>query len=124
VLNQTIKEIDGVSYANVPYGFKSEPMTPGYLYSVGGIMEPVELLLTPALRLTDVFVKPDPATGEIRVSATVINGSNETRSGFVSLKVTAKGKKDPVAQSQVQNQYKPGATQIESSVTIANPQLW
>jgi hypothetical protein len=87
-------------------------------------MEPVELLLTPALRLTDVFVKPDPATGEIRVSATVINGSDKTKPGSFSLKINTKDGKIPVAQSLVNNQYKPGATKIESSATVANPHLW
>jgi len=124
VLNPTIKEIDGVSYANIPYGFKSEPLTPGFLYSVGGIMEPVELLLTSALRLTDVFVMPDPATGEIRVSATVINGSDETRFGSVSLKVTAKGGKDLIAESSVKGEYMQGATKTEALVTVINPHLW
>jgi len=124
ILNPTIKEIDGISYANIPYGFKSEPITPGYLYSVGGIMEPVELLMTPTIRLTDVCVKPDAATGEIKVSATILNASKNVISGFLSLGVTAKGSKNLITKSNVKGQYKQGSTQIETTLKVNNPHLW
>jgi hypothetical protein len=124
ILNPTIKEIDGISYANIPYGFKSEPITPGYLYSVGGIMEPVELLMTPSIRLTDVCVKPDAATGEIKVSATIQNASKSIISGSISLVVNAKGERNTITKSIVKGQYNQGSTQIETTLKVTKPHLW
>ncbi len=124
VLSPTIKEIDGISYANIPYGFKSEPITPGYLYSVGGIMEPVELLLTPPIRITDVFAKPDAATGEIKVSATIQNASNAVIPATISLEVKTNGEKSSIIKTIVKGQYKQGCTQIETTLKVINPRLW
>ena len=69
VLNPTSEGIDGFVLGQTPGRNKTYPYTPGSDYNYGGITDSVELLLVPAVRVEDLFVRPDPKTGRIRVQA-------------------------------------------------------
>ena len=73
VLNPTNEPIDGIALADHSAPLQSDPVHAGALYNDGGIVDSVELLLAPAVYLTDLHLLPDPKTGMIRVRATVRN---------------------------------------------------
>ncbi|MBQ2683860.1 MAG: hypothetical protein IJG02_08290 [Thermoguttaceae bacterium] len=73
VLNAADTPIDGISMANVSHRYNMNTIIPGYGYSTGGLVDSVELLKTPAVRLTDLQLIPNWKTGEIEARATVEN---------------------------------------------------
>ena len=76
VLNPKENErIDGLVLKEIPHRNKGIPFRYGGIGNKGGIWDSVELLLVPATRVKDVFVRPNWKTGEIRVQADLYNGS-------------------------------------------------
>jgi len=67
VLNPTYEPIDGFVLHETPHRVKEG------IKNIGGILEPVELMITPALRIEDLFVRPDPKSGNIRIQVNVRN---------------------------------------------------
>ena len=59
VLNPTYQPIDGIALKDTPSGAKQYPFTSNALYNTGGIIGDVELLVVPAVRISDLFVVPD-----------------------------------------------------------------
>ncbi|MBI2298508.1 MAG: hypothetical protein HYU66_06065, partial [Armatimonadetes bacterium] len=66
VLNPTNEPIDGYVLRETPARNKVVPYSAGSSYNHGGIVDSVELLLAPAVRVADLFLRPDPSTGTIR----------------------------------------------------------
>ena len=85
VLNPTNEPIDGIRLGQTPRSNKSYPPTPGCDYNWGGIEGNVELIVAPAVRVEDLFVRPDPKTGKIRVQANVRNAGKESAKGHLAL---------------------------------------
>ena len=80
VLNPKNEPIDGISLMESPVWARGIPCTPGLALNYGGITDSVELHIVPAVRVTDLFVKPDWKTGNVRVGASLYNARN--RDGF------------------------------------------
>ena len=59
VLNPTSQAIEGMALRLVPGRNKIDHATIGNDYNFGGIVDSVELLVTPAVRVEDLFVRPD-----------------------------------------------------------------
>lgn len=76
VLKPTDRVIDGIHLNMTPRGLKTEPHQVGLGFNHGGILDSVELLLAPAVRVTDVFAVPDVRTGEIRVETSLYNSDD------------------------------------------------
>jgi beta-galactosidase/beta-glucuronidase len=57
VLNPTHERIDGIVLAETPHRNKVSPERAGSSFNSGGIVDSVELLLVPALRVEDLFVR-------------------------------------------------------------------
>lgn len=73
VLNPTNEPIDGIVLKETPHRNKTLPHYTGGSYNYGGILESVELLLVPSIRIVDLFAQPDPQTGIIYLEATIDN---------------------------------------------------
>jgi hypothetical protein len=73
VLNPTNERIDGIVLAETPHRNKAVPYFNGRSFNTGGITETVELLLVLAVRVEDVYARPDPKTGRVVLSADVVN---------------------------------------------------
>jgi hypothetical protein len=71
VLNPGKERIDGIALTETPHRNKFDPFYSGASYDSGGIIGSVRLLLVPAVRMEDLFVRPDWKTGKIRVQATL-----------------------------------------------------
>ena len=58
---------------------------PGRGVNWGGITDSVELIVAPAVRVEDLFVRPDPKTGRIRVQANLRNAGGQAVAGRIVL---------------------------------------
>ena len=66
VLNPTNEPIDGIVLAEIPRRCKVVPFRPGALYNHGGIVDSVELLGAPAVRVEDLWFAPIRRPASIR----------------------------------------------------------
>lgn len=73
VLNPTHTPIDGIVLNQTPHRNKVMPYRSGSAWNQGGIVDSVELLAVPAVRVDDLFVRAEPKTGLVRVRAAVRN---------------------------------------------------
>jgi hypothetical protein len=70
VLNPTNEPIDGIRLSETAHTAKSpEAWAPGRGANWGGITDSVELIVAPAVRVENLFIRPDPKTGRIYVQA-------------------------------------------------------
>ena len=58
VLNPNNERIDGIVLAETCHYAKSEPFRPGLTFNPGGIVDSVELLVSPMVRVEDLAVRP------------------------------------------------------------------
>ena len=79
VLNPTHQAIDGIVLNETPHRNKVIPYGPGSAWDQGGIMDSVELLVTPPVRIADLFVRPDWKTGRHRRPGHVDNAAPDMR---------------------------------------------
>ncbi len=77
VVNPTGEAIDGLVLAEVPHANKTLPgdFKPGWAYNFGGILGDVVLHVEPEVRLLDVVVRSQLATGVVSVDVTVSAGA-------------------------------------------------
>jgi beta-galactosidase/beta-glucuronidase len=84
VLSLWNQEIDGFIRGQTPHGgYKS--------FNFGGILDSVELLVAPQVRMDDLFVRADPATGKVRIEAGICNESKEAVQGSIEVTVASAG---------------------------------
>lgn len=125
VLNPTAERIDGIVLAETPHRNKVPVgIKAGCSYNSGGITEPVEVFWVPAVRLDDVYVRPDWKTGRVKVRATVTNtGKSEARSQWHFAIAPALGN-ETVATLTLPHVVPPGTTRVEGELTVAGHRLW
>jgi hypothetical protein len=117
VLSPFNEPIEGLTRPQTPHG-----AFVGFI--LGGIVDSVELLVTPQVRMDDLFVRADPKTGTIRVEATVCNESKEPVQGSVEFKVSPATSGEPVAAVTLDRELKPGVSTVSTEMHLANPRLW
>ena len=125
VLNPTDAPIDGIRLLETPHRNKAvHNYQPGRSYNIGGIVAPVELLVVPALRITDLFVQPDPSTGQIRIAITVWNDTPTQIIGQLSTLVESASRADLLDAAKQNATFTPGETLHELRLSVAKPHLW
>ena len=87
ILNTKPEPIDGIELGDTPRRNAWAPIGPGAVYNYGGIVDSVELLVTPAVRVENLFVRPDPKSGKIRIQANLRNAGKKTVSGVTEFSV-------------------------------------
>jgi len=124
VLNPTNEPIDGIVLAQVPHRNKVIPYSAGSSYNHGGIVDSVELLVTPRLRVSDLVVRPDWRTGDLSVEITLANTSEESLDAALEITVA------PAASGETATAWNgpvpcaPGETRAEAALFVADHQLW
>jgi hypothetical protein len=124
VLNPTNEPIDGIVLNTTARSARNYPLAPCYLYNVGGIVDSIELLAVPSVRVENLYVKPDWKTGRVRVEAKLRNASGR------AAKVTARFTISPAIGGEgldaaaYQREIPPGDTRIEAEVTAPDFRLW
>jgi len=124
VLNPTNEPIDGIVLAHVPRRCKVVPFRPGALYNDGGIVDSVELLVSPAARVEDLHVRPDPKTGKIRIRTNVTSFLSEPVAGQIELAVAPARSGETLQATRLERQLSPGATLVETELQVESPRLW
>jgi hypothetical protein len=124
VLNPTHQPIDGIVLNETAHRNKALPYTPGSAWDQGGIIDSVELLVAPAVRVADLFVRPDWQTGDVRIQATIHNAGPAAASGHLELTIAPAAAGETLAVGRVAPTLPPGETVIESRLRVANPRLW
>jgi hypothetical protein len=124
VLNPPTKGIDGYLLKETPHGNKADPYATGNRYDYGGIVEPVELLLTTAVRITEVYVRPDWQSGTVRVRVGVTSYLPETSKATLTLTIAG----GPVTQPEVTLSsllsLASGDSVHEQEMHVENHRLW
>ncbi len=124
VLNPTNEPIDGIALPFIPRRCKVIPFRAGALYNDGGIVDTVELLTAPPVRLTDLWVRPDLATGTIRVRATLHNALNQPAAGHLELTVSPACSGETLETVRLEREVPPGSTAIDTTLHVDQPHLW
>ena len=124
VLNPDNRPIDGIVLNEVPHHNKVVPYSIGMAYDYGGIVGPVELLLTPCFRITDSYLRPDWKTGSVRIQTTLHNSSRDPINARLSLSVSQSGSGDPVLVQGSDLRLPSGQTVVNREIRIEQHQLW
>jgi hypothetical protein len=124
VLNPTHTPIDGIVLNQTPHRNKVLPYSSGSAWDQGGIVDSVELLAVPAVRIDDLFVRGEPRTGLVRVQVTVRNvGRAPARCGL-DLAVAPAAGGEALAAARLERDLAPGQTLLDANVRIEDPRPW
>jgi len=124
VLNPTHERIDGIVLNETPHRNKALPYGSGSAWDQGGIWDSVELLLAPAVRVEDLFVRPDWKTGVVRIQANLRNATPATIPGRVEFSIAPAAAGETIAVVRIDRDLAPGDTLVETQLTVPNPHLW
>jgi hypothetical protein len=124
VLNPTDEPIEGIALEFVPHRNKTNHYKAGHSYNHGGIMDSVELLVTPAVRADDLWVRPDPSTGAIRIEARMHNSLPESASVSIDFTVAPANRGETLDVAAVETALAPGSSTVTSSLQVDQPKLW
>ncbi|PYU66058.1 MAG: hypothetical protein DMG49_23000 [Acidobacteria bacterium] len=124
VLNPGDVPIDGYVLAETPHLDKMVKYVNGGVQDYGGILEPVELILTPAIRVTDIHVVPNWKTGAIQIHTTVHNGLNRATRAEVHYLVEGPTVRRALLRDSAEAQLAPGDTVVDHEIRIDGYQLW
>ena len=124
VLNPTNDRIDGIVLGETPRRNKTAPYTPGSDFNYGGITDSVELLAVPPVRVDDLFVRPDPKTGLIRIATNIRNATEQTVHARLSFTVAPASDGEVLAVAAMDCDLLPGDQLVASQLRIENARLW
>jgi len=124
VLNPTNEPIDGIVLKQTPHRNKAIPYYNGATYNCGGIIGLVRLILVPAVRVDDLFSRPDWKTGTIKLQATLCNASGKATRGHLQFTVAPATTGEALASVVHDADLPIGDTLINAEVRIDSPHLW
>ncbi len=123
VLNPTHEPIDGIVLGETAHRNKALPYSPGSAWNQGGIMDDVELLTTPAVRVTDVFVRPDWQTGDIQVRIDIQNDADPAE-GRLDYSIAPAAGGETVLSGRFDRALSPGSYRFQAKLRVDSPRLW
>ena len=124
VLNPTHEPIDGIVLGETAHRNKALPYGAGSAWDQGGIVDSVELLLVPALRIDDLFVRADAKTGVVRIEAKVHSAGSEPVDASLEIAVSPAASGETVDFRRLGGEFAPGDTTVAAELQIAAPRLW
>ena len=126
VLNPCKTPIDGFVLAEIPHRnkFDSDQYQPGMSCNYGGIILPVTLELAPAVRVIDVFARPDAATGRIAATVRVQNDTGSSAAGKLGVGVAPAAGGSSLDSVTTNAGFPPGESCHELSLTVPQPRRW
>jgi hypothetical protein len=117
VLSPWKDRIDGFVRNETPHGaFVS--------FNIGGILDSVELIIAPQVRMEDLFVRADPESGKIRFQAEIRNASKVAVSARIEISVGPAAGGEPVGTLIFDRRIEPGENTIQTEMPVTNPRLW
>jgi hypothetical protein len=124
VVNPGNERVDGLVLGEIPHRNKIVPHQPGCTYNYGGILLPVEVAVVPAVRIADVFARPDWKSGTVRMDVTVRNDTGQTVSGRVAAAIGPQGSGETQATATLEGVFLPGSSSHALETGIGRPHLW
>ena len=124
VLNPSNDRIDGIVLKETPHQCKVIPFSNGAMFDYGGLCGSVELAMAPAVRIENIFARPDWKTGKIRIQATVHNALEQGLRGRIQFKVAPAATGETLAVSHAEQELPSGDKLIEGEVQVEDPRLW
>lgn len=124
VLNPGNEPIDGIKLQQTPHRNKVIPYVTGGSYNHGGIMQPVELLCVPSVRIADVFVSPEAATGLIRLQVVVRNDTGNRIAGSLSVSIAPAAGGNVLNTESFNYEFPPGDCVLDMESHVDEPRLW
>lgn len=124
VLNPTNEPIDGIVLRETPARNKVVPYAAGNSYNHGGIVDSVELLAAPAVRIADLFVRCAVADGTVRARVEIDNSTPAPVTLPLALAIAPAAAGVTLATTAVQVTAAPGTSVHEVSLKLAQPHLW
>ncbi len=124
VLNPTNEPIDGIVLKQTPHRNKVVPYFTGGSYNHGGIVQPVELIYLPSVKIVDIFSKADINTGIIHSEITIKNDNDTNISGIISTSVAPAISGYTIDIESQEINIAPGDNIITSDINIPQYHLW
>ncbi len=124
VLNPRHEAIDGITLGQSTVWARGIPCSPGLALNYGGLIDSVELLIAPAVRVEDLYVRPDPATGKIRIQANLRNAGPKAVTGKINFAAAPANQGETLQMVQVNRSLPVGDSVIEAELKLKNPRLW
>ena len=124
VLNPTHTPIDGITLATTARGAKDLPHHNGMAWSFGGILDSVELLVSPAVRIEDLYVIPDWKTGDIRFEANIRNMGSDKITARLDLTVAPSVNGATADMSAIEREIPVGDTLLKGLLHVSQHRLW
>ena len=124
VLNPTKEGVDGILLEATARGYKNYPIEGSCTYNVGGIVDSVEILTAPVVRVENVFTKPNWKTGEIDLEVNVRNASEKPIKGSVRVSVAPASNGETLDAILLDPDLPPGDTLVRASLQVPQHRLW
>ena len=124
VLNAADEPIDGISMANIPRRNNTNAITPGCGYASGGLVDSVELLVAPSVRVADLHLIPNWKTGEIEARVSVENASDAIWRGALRLTAVSCDGGEFTRPAEFKAEAKPGVSQLVGRLIVPDFKLW
>lgn len=125
LINPVNEPIDGFNLQETPHGNKVPTgVWSGSRFNYGGIFVPVHLVSVPKIRISDLFLRPDVKTGEVKITATVLNTSGASAAARLTVQAGPKVSGGVSASTAIELTAAPGENTFELSLTIPQHQLW
>lgn len=124
VLNPKNEPIDGFTLGIIPHRHKGIPYNAGAAANHGGITDSVELVLAPAVRIEDIYARPDWKTGIIHIQATVRNAATKPMKGNLLFTVAPAASGETLKAIIVEQDLAAGDTLVEAEIHVDKWRLW
>ena len=124
VLNPTNEPIDGITLPESTVWARGIPCTPGLALNYGGITDSVELHIVPAVRVADLYVKPNWKSGNVHVRASLYNAKNRSISAELLFSIAPATAGSTLNSAQLECEIAPGETRVEAELAVGTPRLW
>ncbi len=125
VLNPLDEPVDGIVLNETPHRNKRVDYRIGWSFNRGGIVAPVTVVVLPAIRVTDLFAQPDPATGDLDLKIAVRNDMVAAPAcGALAVTVEPAGGGDPIATAMLEVLCGQGTTTTAVACRVPSPHLW
>lgn len=118
VLNPISERIDGIQAEYIPHSITKGAFNPG------GIVQPVQLTVAPAIRVVDLFPRLDWQSGEIQLTVTIRDDTNASQKGRFITAVGPDKTGEILTEATETATFKPGETTHEIHLAVQQHRLW
>lgn len=113
--------VEGLVFNRIPHG----PQFSREGFNLGGIWQPVELLSTPPVYISDLFIEPKLDEGSIQAHLEIVNTQSAAVEQRLAVQVRPwKGEQATAGESERAINLTPGLNRVSIAVTIRNPRPW